>query len=368
LVASSVFGGPTNRPASSKAIRAVSVDQNTLNVAAHENVLIAITFAEAGQASILLIDRDGYAVRTLARNQPVRRSASFGWDGRDDRGQIVPDEAYSLKVDWRSGHRSETYFPADLPVPMKRVEARSYNRRSATLAYELSEPSRIHIQAGTASPDQRTGTPVGPVMKTVVNREPRTRGLIAEHWSGFDESGTVFIPDLKDFVVAIAATPLPENSIITFGNSTTRFIDRVAVRQGKSLFTLHDHNGHHFGLATLDDISPSLRIEPLNATWSAADRTWILPPREDLRLRLTVEGPNAATFRRHPATVERFVDGRRIGGEARKTSDVVTVPIASGGGAQRVSINWNSTWGPVAANTIQVKRQSASATPSRAAR
>jgi hypothetical protein len=205
-------------------------------------------------------------------------------------------------------------------------------------------------------------------MRTIVNREPRTRGLIAEHWTGFDESGAIFIADLKDFVVAIAATPLPANSIITFGNSKIRFVDTVAARRGNSLFTHHEHNGHHFGLTTLDDVSPSLRIEPLNATWSAADRTWILRSREDLRLRLTVEGPSAAAFRRHPATVERFVDGRRIGAEARKTSDVVTVPITSGGGAQRVSINWNSTWGPVAANTIQVKRQSTSAAPSRTAR
>jgi hypothetical protein len=267
LTAFSVSAGVGHHPAPSTVIRAVSVDRGTLNVAAHETVLVAITVAEPGDVSVSVVDRDGYPVRTLAERQPVQRSASFGWDGRDDRGDLVSDEAYSLKVDWVHGKRRETYFPADLPAPMKRIEARSYNRRSATLSYELAQPSRIHIQAGTASADPNTRELVGPVMKTVVNREPRTRGLIAEHWTGFDESGSVFLPDLKDFVVAIAATPLPENSIITFGNAKTRFVDHVAERRGVSLFTRHEHAGHHFGLTTLDDVSPSLRIEPLNGTW-----------------------------------------------------------------------------------------------------
>jgi hypothetical protein len=109
-------------------------------------------------------------------------------------------------------------------------------------------------------------------------------------------------------------------------------------------------------LPTLDDFSPSLRIEPLNGTWSASDRTWIVPSGDRLRVRLAVEGPSAAAFRRHPATIERFVDGRRIGGEAPMTSNVIEVPLPESSETQRVSINWNSKWGPVAANTIQVRQ------------
>ena len=361
FLALSVFAGTASRSVSPRVIQAVSVDRNTLNVAAHESVVIAATFAAPGEASILVLDRDGYPVRTLAKNQPVQGSASYGWDGRDDGGTVVPDEAYSLRIDWRNGQRSDEYFPADAPSPMTRIEPRSYNRRTATLAYELPQPSRIHIQAGTATLDSKTGQSVGPVMKTVVNREPRSRGLIAEHWSGFDESGAIFVPDLRDFVVAIAATPLPENAIITFGNAKTRFVDYVGERRGASLFTHHDHAGHHFGLTTLDDVSPSLRIEPLNGKWSATDRTWIVASGERLRVRLAVEGPSAAAFLRHPATIERFVDGRRIGGEVPMTSKVIEIPLTRSPETQRVSINWNSKWGPVAANTIRVRQQTATA-------
>jgi hypothetical protein len=238
---------------------------------------------------------------------------------------------------------------------MSAIDARSYGRRTATLSYSLLRASRVHIQAGTAAINPKTKKLVGPVMKTLVNREPRVSGTIAEHWNGYDESGTIFIPDLADFVVAIAATPLPEGSIITFGNRQRRFVDTLTTRQGASLFTDHQRREHHAGLPTADDVSPALTIEPVNAVWSAADRAWIMNGTGALQLRLAVKGPTAAAFRRHPATIELFVDGRAIGDPLPKKADIVKVPLDTDGGTRRVSVNWSSDWGPVAANTIQVR-------------
>jgi hypothetical protein len=343
------------RNVATRAIQSVTLDRRTLNVAARDVMTIVVDFAQRGTASVLIVDRDGFPVRTLAKSQLVAGKVSFGWDGRDDRGEVVADEAYSLRIDWKGGNKSDVYFPADAPAKMQRVEASSYSRRSATLAYTLAEPSRVHIQAGTAALDPKTKQLVGPVMKTVVNREPRGTGAIAEHWSGFDESGTVFIPDLKDFVVAIAATPLPENSIITFGNAQRRFVETITTRRGASLFTHRGHADHHAGLSTLDDVSPALTIQPLNAIWSPEGRVWIVRG-SALRARLALEGPSSAAFRRHPATIERFVDGRRLGDPARKRGDIVEIPLDARGETQRISVNWNSDFGPVAANTIQVRR------------
>jgi hypothetical protein len=343
------------------AIRSVAVSQASLNVAAHEVAAVSMSFAARGAASVVIVDRDGFPVRSLARSQPVGTSASFGWDGRDDRGQIVPDEAYSFRIEWRGPGRSDLYFPADTPPPpLQRIEALSYNRRTATLSYVLPQPSRVHIQAGTAVPDPVTKEAHGLTMKTVVNREPRSAGAIAEHWTGFDESGAIFIPDLKDFIVAIAATPLPENSIITFGNAGHPYVETIATRRGASLFTHRTHGAHHSGLPTADDVSPSLKMEPLNAAWSPADHVWTLNGSSPLRVRVTAHGPTASTFSKHPATIERFIDGRRLGDAERKNGDIVEIPLDARNDIQRISINWNSDWGPVAANTIQVRRRSAS--------
>jgi len=341
--------------AAGRAIQLVKVDRQSLNIAAGEKATVTIDVALAGKVSVVVVDRDGYPVRTLARAQPTSGSVTLNWDGRDDGGRLVADEAYSLKVDWRGPHDTDTYFPANGLATMKAIEARSYDRRTATLVYSLSCSSRVHIQAGTAAVDPKTTKLVGPVMKTLVNREPRASGTIAEHWNGYDESGGVFVPNLDDFVVAIAATPLPENSIITFGNRQRRFVETLSTRQGASLFTGLRRREHHAGLSTADDVSPALIIEPINASWSAADRAWIMNGTDALRLRLAVKGPTAAAFRRHPATIELFVDGHPIGDPSAKKTNIVTVPLDPAGRTRRVSVNWNSEWGPVAANTIQVR-------------
>src|SRR5258708_6652987 len=232
VAATFCVGAATAAPPS--AIRSVAVDHHSLNVAAGETVTVAIDFARRGLTTIVIIDRDGYPVRILAKAQAVDGFLSLGWDGRDDGGQLVADEAYSFKIDWLGAEGVDTYFPANTVQPIAAIEPRSYSRRSATLSYMLPRPSRVHIQAGTAAIDQKTKKPTGAVMKTIVNREPRIGGTIAEHWTGFDESGFIFIPDLEDFVVAIAASPLPENSIITFGNRARGSVQKSASRRGSS--------------------------------------------------------------------------------------------------------------------------------------
>lgn len=344
-----------------RAIQSVKVSQSSLNVAARDVTTVTIAFARPGSASVVIVDRDGYPVRTLASSQPVTGPISFGWDGRDDREVIVPDEAYSFRIEWRGASGKDLYFPADGPAPrMTAIPATAYNRRTATLSYTLPMASRIHIQAGTATVDPQTKAQIGVTMKTVANREPRSGGVIAEHWNGFDESGAIFIPDLKGFIVAIAATPLPENSIITFGNTGHSFVETIASRRGASLFAHRSHGTHHAGLPTADDVSPRLEIEPLNAQWSSSDHVWTLSGDGPLRVRLTAKGPTAGAFRKQPATIERFIDGRRLGDAERKQSDIVEIPLDARNDVQRVSINWNSEWGPVAATTVQVRRHSGS--------
>lgn len=84
---------------------------------------------------------------------------------------------------------------------------------------------------------------------------------------------------------------------------------------------------------------------------------WTLTGTTPLRVKVSVEGATASAFRKHPATIERFIDGRRLGDAQRKTSDIVEIPLDDRNDVQRISINWNSNWGPVAANTIQVRRR-----------
>lgn len=326
---------------------------------------LTVHFRTAGQATVVVLDRDGYPVRTLALQRKVEAgSARFEWDGQAPTGHVVPDEAYSFKVDWNRGRERASYFPANRIVEMRSVPPAYFDRHGGTLAYKLDAPSRVHIQAGWALKDA-AGEMNGAVMKTIADREPRVAGRIAEHWNGYDESGLIYLPDVPNFVTAIAVTPLPENSVIAFGNRKTTFLAEAARRTGRSALTIpSSSHTHHAALTALDDHSPQLRAEPLDARWSPSERLWIVNG-DTLRIRVTPSGPSAAAFLRQPAKVYRFVNQVLVGKEAAPgafavievSSKLLTDPV------NQVSVNWRSDYGPVAANTLRARLERGAASP-----
>lgn len=339
-------------------IEHAAVSRSTMNPTLGDVVSLTATFARAGSVTVQVVDRDGFPTRFLAQSVPTPRgSMTFSWDGRDEQGDIVADEAYSFRIDWSDASSHETYFPADSVAPMKSVDAEYYAARTATLAYELPVPSRIHLQAGVGIKNPKTGAYEGPVMKTIVNREPRAAGRIAEPWNGLDESGRLHVADMKDFVIAIAATPLPESSVITFGNRKRTFAHDALSRRGRSLFT-HPAKSHihHAGLAVLDDISPRMVLQPLNASWSPTDGEWRTNGRT-LRVRVSLEGPAAPTFARHPGKMFRFVDGKLVAMTGRPDDypAELSIRLDKAVDAQVVSVNWRSDYGAVAANSLRVR-------------
>lgn len=316
-------------------IRQVSVSHTSVNVSSGETATLRVALVRAARLDIQVVDRDGFAVRTFSSPYATTGVNSFLWDGRDERGSAVPDEAYSFRVVADGG--AEEYFPAAHPVEMVTVDPLSYSRATATLGYRLNAPARVHVQAGTV-----TAAAEGPVLKTVVDRQPRDAGTIAEHWSGFDESGSLYVPDLPGFAIAIAATPLPENSVITYGNAKQSFLDYAAHRAGQSLFRRRAHGAHHAGLDVFNDIAPRLTLTS-NVTGPV------------LHLQVHADGPTADTFRHQPGKIFVFIDSKLIATrDARKGADLdVALPAD---GEHVVAVNWRSDYGPVAVAVTRVRR------------
>jgi hypothetical protein len=157
---------------STRAVGSVSLKPQTFNPKAGEAVDLAITFRKAGRASVQVVDRDGFAVRTIAVAKPVQGDCSFRWDDRDATGRVVADETYAFRIEWADAKSRELWFPADQPSTPVSIPPRYFDRRSGTLAYTLPRASRVHIQAGTAVFDTQGKVIDGPSVKTVVNRDP----------------------------------------------------------------------------------------------------------------------------------------------------------------------------------------------------
>ena len=348
------------------AIQSVAISKPFFNPSLAENVRVSLSVASGGSLSVLVVDRDGYPVRRLATQQTVQPGrVAYDWDGKDEGGDVVPDEAYSLKIDLESDGQSSQYFPANAPGIQLSATTNYYDRQGAVLSYTLPAPARVHIQAGLAKPNAKTGVRDGPVLATLVNRAPRPGGPVIENWNGLDEGNGFYIPDLPDFAVGIAATSLPENSVITFGNRKVTFLEAAISRQGSSLLTVvASKHAHHAGLTTLDDVAPRLNATLLNASWSSIDRTWTANQR-DLQVSLSLAGPSAAAFAKHPAHLGIFFDEHRIQQvDSPRPGMTLQVKLPkSRPGAHVLAFNWASEFGPVAVDAVRISKVGGSSSP-----
>ena len=323
-----------------------------------QTIDVILEIRAAGQLDVVLLDRDGFRVRKLLTGEAVLAGEHrASWDGRDDNGAVVADEAYSLWITLKTAVGVSKYVPSETPPQHVEAKIGYYDRATGVFRYDLPVPARVHVQAGTARLKKGATEKTGPVLKNLANREPRPSGPVIENWNGLDESGSVFVPDLPDFVMALAATSLPENAIIAYGNRSKTFLEVAAQRVGAPLSAVPaatDHH-HHAGLTALEDVAPSLRVSLEHATYSTRTRAWN-PEDNRLIADLILEGPSATSFSAEPAKIYVFIDGKLL--QSLPPSKPATrIDVSLSGvesGHHIVALNWVSDFGPVAVATMQL--------------
>lgn len=217
--------------ASDPIIGAFSVSRQFFNPTVGQGIEIGFLLSLAGKVNVSIVGPDGQPVRTLVSSRELDAGTqSLPWDGRDDSGLVVPDEAYSLRIDWTAHGRRAIYPPARVPARRLAVDPPTYDWANGMFSYTLSKPSRVELRATCLSPK-----PTVAFAKTVVAGEPRAAGSVVDVWNGFDDAGKVFLPDRPGFVVSIEVTELPEPAIMTIGNRSTTFRAYAARRKDASV-------------------------------------------------------------------------------------------------------------------------------------
>jgi len=171
--------------------------------------------------TVSVFDPDHNLVRTLAKN--AKRRAGHHrekWNGKDDAGAIVPNEAYFFTIEAKdSAGNTAVYDPVTFSGgEFADITQGQVSRRSGTLSYQLSQPSRVLLRAGIRG---------SALFKTIVDWEPRPAGAVTEYWNGRDEDNLIDLLGRKHTIVLSYMT-LPANSVITFGNT------RYSYRQYRS--------------------------------------------------------------------------------------------------------------------------------------
>jgi hypothetical protein len=335
----------------------VSVSPPFFNPTIGQKEAISFTVADRGDVTVSILDRDHVPIRVLAPLNQVSGKVGVEWDGRDGGGRTVPDEAYTVQITCVCGKGLETYSPAAAFKSNSYEPKRSYSIASGVIRYELDGPSRVHIQVGQAAllPDGRRA---GPVLRTVVDREPRSGGAVAEQFDGLDVTKTIFLPSLPDFSASIMAESLPPTAVITVGNRTESFLEYASTRrqappvnasQGKR----ESHGAHHHGLSSLEDHSPSLTLT-VPGPRDADGR--VIVGGKPLQVRVEMSKDEAKRFMQPDSRLMVFLDETAV---FEKTGlmppTIVSVdPRGLLPGEHRLAVNWVSPYGPVGVSVARV--------------
>src|SRR6266849_1038022 len=78
------------RHESDHAIQRISLSRPSINPSSAELTTLLVTLNHAARLGVQIVDRDAFVIRTLAPRNGVAGENPFPWDGKDDRGEIVP--------------------------------------------------------------------------------------------------------------------------------------------------------------------------------------------------------------------------------------------------------------------------------------
>ena len=176
---------------------------------------IPFTLNRAAMVEILIYTSDDNLVRKLSSTKSLEAGKhSLTWDGKDYEGDIVPDEAYSVVLHAAGKAETVTIDPREESGGEVEKIVSTVIENDGKIAYSLSKPSRVRIRSGVVD---------GPMLRSLINWQPRPSGKNVHRWSGFDKDKVVDILSLDNYALSVTAFNLPDHSILTTGNSSLTY-------------------------------------------------------------------------------------------------------------------------------------------------
>jgi len=247
------------KPLFGKLLSDVTTSKQSFNPSQKQETAVSFHLAKPAKITLNVYDPDLGLIKTIVDQQIVERGKqTFVWDGKDPDGRVVPDEAYFFTIiaENQSGAR-EIYDPTTFSGGEEHdITVAKINPLSQTITYKMPEMGRVMIRLGIQG---------GPLMNTLVDWQPRVKGMITEYWNRKDKDNLVDIHNNPKFKMIISYFGLPENSVIAFGNKSLTYRDykkTIAAKRPlkKKRMTSVVRFSHHYQLPRTMDYSPDLRM------------------------------------------------------------------------------------------------------------
>ncbi len=202
-----VFSLKAAEEANPGGIEEVKVSPSLFNPSQGEKCTISYKLSSPSPITIKIRDENSLLVRTLLKGKK-RKSGSDKelWDGKDDRGIIVPPEAYTFTIEGKGfRYDSVTFSGGEL---LEELNPSARKKPPCSISYTLPTSARVRIRIGVKG---------GPLYRTLLNWEPRPPGSHSESWDGRDKTGKVNLASNPLCFIFLEAFSLPDNSIIVSG-------------------------------------------------------------------------------------------------------------------------------------------------------
>lgn len=280
----------------------VSAAPGVFNPTANESVAIHYTLSEPATVTVKLYNPYNNLIRTFIAD--YRASAGpqeARWDGRDEGGAIVPDEAYTYTIVARDkGGKDTTYDPTDTTQGRTVLGSElDFLPMTGEIQYRLPEPARVRIRIGIAGEDT-------PLLRTLFDWVVRPASLYRERWDGYDDTGTIPLIGRQDMAAVFSGMSLSLNSVIV--QSSPRHLWQMAESPTEATEVTapnpNDRNVHADHPRAFCH-EPSVQLEVVNASEQKAGLPSV---KGKVSIRMTIDPNDTLWMRNNLFGLTFFVD------------------------------------------------------------
>jgi len=174
---------------------------------------IPFTLKTDATVKIDIYTPDNNLIYTLKSKALTQGQHRLVWEGKDNNGTVVPNEAYNIVITAKSKTDTQIIDPRMTGgVILKNLQTKI--DKVGNISYSLAKPARVLVRVGMEN---------GPMLRVISNWIPKNRGKIRQKWNMKDSDHIVDI-SILDFAISVSAFTLPEYAIITTNNTAIDYL------------------------------------------------------------------------------------------------------------------------------------------------
>ncbi len=190
-------------------------EKNEFSPTLKETFVIPFELEREANVAVEIYTPDGVLLRTLKNEKTLKKGKhTLKWDGKDNEGEVVPDEAYNVVLKASNGSYNEVLDPRKTSGGIVQKNLKPKITEEGKISYTLEKPSRVLI---------RLGIEAGVMLRSLVHWKPKNSGKNMQFWDGYDNDHLIKVQHQKGFKIIFSAFTLADNTIITTGSKKDYF-------------------------------------------------------------------------------------------------------------------------------------------------